>query len=228
MDEIALWWYSWGVLLFLFVDIVLIAWLTYDSSARRIRSLGWQIAAGLAALLTLPSLIFKFSNIVTQLSMADQIMPFFYLGLIGSVASIIISAAGLAVNSRQPAPAPYNPPPPPPPPIEHTRERPAPPRPTRRKVNAWLVERGSNRNYQLFEGDSRLGRGSPNDVALNDRAVSREHVLIRQEGSHFTLYDRGSRTGTWVNERRIDSPVLLQHGDVILIGDTELEFVTAL
>ena len=90
------------------------------------------------------------------------------------------------------------------------------------------MDRHNNRNYQLFESDSRLGRGEHNDIVVADRAISREHILIRQEGSHFTLYDRGSRTGTWVNEQRIEGPVLLHHGDVIVLGDTELEFVTAL
>lgn len=230
MDSLVLWWYNWGVLLLLFVDIVVIAWLTYESQARGGRALGWQLSAALAALLVLPSLIFKFSNVVSQISMAGQIISFFYLGLIGSVASIIISAAGLvSISKAKPDATPIPAPLPTQMPVRETSrpaEAPPPRQPERRRVNAWLVDRLNDRNYQLFEGDSRLGRGQSNDIALDDHAVSREHVLIRQDGPHFTLYDRGSRTGSWVNEQPVREPVMLEHGDVIVLGDTELEFVT--
>jgi pSer/pThr/pTyr-binding forkhead associated (FHA) protein len=60
---------------------------------------------------------------------------------------------------------------------------------------------------------------------LADKAVSREHILIREENERFTLYDRGSKTGTLVNDRRVEYPVLLEHDDLIVIGDTRLRFV---
>lgn len=214
MDTVVIWWYSWGVLLFLFLVILLLAWLVYESQAREVRALGWLLVAGLAALLMLPSLFFKFSSVTAQISMAGQIQPFFYLALVGGVASLIVSAAGLVALSqvRQPAP-----PPPPPPP--------SPLPPSRPLANAWLVDRTNKRNYQLISGDTRLGRDLNSDIALDDPSTSREHLLIREEGNTFTLYDRGSRSGTLVNGQRITGPCLLHHGDVITVGDTELDFV---
>lgn len=99
-------------------------------------------------------------------------------------------------------------------------------RPSKPKANAWLVDERTNRNYQLNQGDTRVGRRSDNDIVFRDKAVSREHMLIREEQGHFTIYDRGARSGTYVNGTRMEAPLLLAHGDVIDIGDTRLRFVT--
>ena len=219
MDSFVIWWYSWGVLLLLFFNVLLIAWLVYDSQARRVRALGWLLAAAAAAMLALPSLLLKFASVDVQLGMAGQIQSFFYLGLIGSVASLIISIAGLLAVGRS-----HLPPPPPPPPPPHP---PPPPPSDPGHVHAWLVDRTHSRTYQLIAGDTRLGRGIQNTIVLDDPAISREHLLIRQEGDQFTLFDRGSHIGTLVNSQSIVGPCLLQHGDTITVGDTELEFATA-
>ena len=107
------------------------------------------------------------------------------------------------------------PPPPPPPPSDSWY------------VHAGLVDLTRRRTYQLLAGDTRLGRGIQNDIVLDDPAISREHLLIRQEGDQFVLFDRGSHIGTLVNSHSIAGPCLLQHGDTITVGDTELEFATA-
>jgi adenylate cyclase len=41
----------------------------------------------------------------------------------------------------------------------------------------------------------------------------------------YYLFDQGSRNGTYVNGKRIQLPTLLNHGDIINIGETTLEFV---
>jgi adenylate cyclase len=72
-----------------------------------------------------------------------------------------------------------------------------------------------------------LGRSAQNDIRLDDPSISREHLLIRHFDGQFTLFDRGSRIGTLVNQQQVTSPCLLQHGDRVTVGDTELEFATA-
>ncbi len=86
-------------------------------------------------------------------------------------------------------------------------------------------ERG--REFRLYRGDVRIGRRREgNDVALaGDPTLSREHALIREEHGYFTLFDRGSATGTLVNGHRVGQPVLLEHGDQITMGNTKLRFV---
>jgi DNA-binding NtrC family response regulator len=56
-------------------------------------------------------------------------------------------------------------------------------------------------------------------------AVSREHVRVRKDADGFVLVDAGSRNGTIVNGRKIDSPHTLEHGDEVRVGDAILKFV---
>ena len=70
-----------------------------------------------------------------------------------------------------------------------------------------------------------IGRGSANDIVLNDPLVSRHHALVRQLGiNDYYLIDAGSSNGSQLNGKRIASPSLLQHGDHIAIGSSTLLF----
>ncbi len=67
-----------------------------------------------------------------------------------------------------------------------------------------------------------IGRGK--DVAghIDDPRVSRTHCQVQVEGGELVLLDRGSTGGTFVNGEKINQHVL-QPGDVIRIGETELQ-----
>ncbi|NIO04681.1 MAG: FHA domain-containing protein [Proteobacteria bacterium] len=88
---------------------------------------------------------------------------------------------------------------------------------------------------ELFQGEKclkypcgpvvALGRDPTNTVPLDDPTVSRNHALIRMVGrEQYYLIDVGSRNGSFLNDRRISTPKLLQSGDVIAIGSTSLIF----
>lgn len=68
-----------------------------------------------------------------------------------------------------------------------------------------------------------MGRARANDVALEDEAISAQHMRIRPEDGRFVLHDLGSTNGTRVNDRRV-SRHPLEDGDVIRVGDTSLRF----
>ena len=73
-----------------------------------------------------------------------------------------------------------------------------------------------------------IGRRTAADLQIVSTDVSREHAEIVQEDGRFTLRDRGSRYGTFVNGEQI-SERALQHGDRIRLGRTdaiELIFAT--
>ena len=107
--------------------------------------------------------------------------------------------------------------------------RPAPPpKPSRPAVQyAWLVDITNNRRFDLFEGTTRIGRDSESDIMLSDPAVSRPHAQIRETHGHFTLTDMGSSSGTLLNGKKLRSPLVLQNGDEITLGDTVLRFVSS-
>src|SRR4051812_33116029 len=77
----------------------------------------------------------------------------------------------------------------------------------------------------------RIGRGSDNDVVIDDASVSRRHALLHA-GPPLTLEDLGSANGTQVHEPRGPGPsgdtvglrritgqrVLLAVGDIVTFG----------
>ena len=84
----------------------------------------------------------------------------------------------------------------------------------------------SGQSVVLGTGASlRFGRKSDNDVIIVSTSASRLHAEILVEDDAFVLHDRNSRNGTYVNDRRVTRHVL-EHGDVIRIGDETFAFET--
>jgi pSer/pThr/pTyr-binding forkhead associated (FHA) protein len=70
---------------------------------------------------------------------------------------------------------------------------------------------------------SMIGRGSDNDVSLDDPATSGHHCRIESRNGTYWLADLGSTNGTLVN----GEPVVekqLNHGDVLAIGQNTIRF----
>jgi phosphoserine phosphatase RsbU/P len=65
-----------------------------------------------------------------------------------------------------------------------------------------------------------IGRRTAADLQIVSTDVSREHAEIVQEDGRYTLRDRGSRYGTFVNGEQITERAL-QHGDRIRLGRTD-------
>jgi len=74
-----------------------------------------------------------------------------------------------------------------------------------------------------------IGRGQTGKVVLSDEAASRRHAAIqRTEMGDYYLLDLGSRNGTYIQGRRVTTPVLLKNGDEISIGAHKLVFLNPL
>ncbi len=68
-----------------------------------------------------------------------------------------------------------------------------------------------------------VGRGPTSGLRLDhDDYVSSRHALITPSDNGVWLEDLGSTNGTFVNGAQVTSSRLLQAGDVIRIGDTQL------
>lgn len=67
-----------------------------------------------------------------------------------------------------------------------------------------------------------IGRGRGNSIVLDDMLVSRQHVRITADADGLVLQDLGSRNGTYVNGRRVES-THLSEGDRIGIGAATFE-----
>ena len=62
-----------------------------------------------------------------------------------------------------------------------------------------------------------IGRHSENDIVLKDKGVSRYHATFEGKGQRLLVLDTGSKNGTVVNGRKIESAEL-HHGDIVRIG----------
>ncbi len=69
-----------------------------------------------------------------------------------------------------------------------------------------------------------LGRHPSNTIQLLDKIVSKEHCVITQQDSSFTLHDLGSLNGTYINGERVSGQRELRHGDEIALGSTRARF----
>ena len=67
-----------------------------------------------------------------------------------------------------------------------------------------------------------IGRGDSCDMKLNDPSASRVHCRVIAHDGLVTLYDAGSRWGTFVNGKRV-SECELRPGDRIKVGETTLQ-----
>jgi hypothetical protein len=72
-----------------------------------------------------------------------------------------------------------------------------------------------------------VGRGTDNDLYINDRSVSKIHaaLVMNKEGT-LLVSDTGSTNGTFINGRRINYGEARQiaDGDVVGFGDIEVRF----
>ena len=89
-----------------------------------------------------------------------------------------------------------------------------------------LIVRESGRAVQEIElrGDLGIGRAEDSDLQLMDLKASRHHARIHVEGKQLVLTDLDSANGTKVNGIELTAPHILEHGDRITIGDTELTY----
>lgn len=82
----------------------------------------------------------------------------------------------------------------------------------------------SGTSFQLVDHELVVGRAPGSAVLLDDPTVSSRHARVFPQHDSVLIDDLGSRNGTLVNGRRIDSPTRLSTGDRLSIGpNVELE-----
>jgi pSer/pThr/pTyr-binding forkhead associated (FHA) protein len=92
---------------------------------------------------------------------------------------------------------------------------------------ALVVRAGGGRQGETFplERDRmEIGRSPEADVFLDDVTVSRSHAVVLRGDEGYTIEDRGSLNGTYVNRRRVER-AKLDDGDEVQIGKYRLTFL---
>lgn len=72
-----------------------------------------------------------------------------------------------------------------------------------------------------LDGESiTLGRGTKNDIVIDDNDVSREHLLFKQVSGGYELHDTSSTNGTFVNGQPVEGVWILRSHCIIELGDS--------
>ena len=83
-----------------------------------------------------------------------------------------------------------------------------------------ITEKGGAQKRLTFEEpEVTIGRVPGNDIVLAKGNVSKRHSRIVLKDSRFIVVDLKSTNGTYVNGRKITSPLVVKEGDKIYIGD---------
>lgn len=238
-----------GWFIFLLMALASFLWLYYDSTKRKLPTMGWRLGAILLVLFLLPAIIYRFSSAETQLSLSPYVETIFYLGLLGGVLGVAL-AVGYYFTYRGltgcpnghvydsvlgecpeckpkfvPQPVPVNIPRP----IPSTMGVPVPPpAPRKPKASAWLVT-ADGKSYQLCLSETTIGRLDSNDIHLSgSMSVSREHAKITESNGRFYIFDLDSSQGTRVNGQVVRQKTLLEPDDEVQFGDhPKMRFVTS-
>lgn len=90
------------------------------------------------------------------------------------------------------------------------------------------IQSGSNAGTSAdVNADVVLGRSPSSTLCLPDNRASRAHALVRKEmDDSYTILDMNSGNGTYLNGKRMppDTPLPIQDGDTVVIGNTKLLF----
>lgn len=91
---------------------------------------------------------------------------------------------------------------------------------------AALVDSDSGEVHELTFWEISLGRSNACDIVIGgeDLSVSRFHAVIARRKKGWTLVDTYSKTGTFVNGRRIDKKTILENGDTLTFGSASFRF----
>ena len=82
------------------------------------------------------------------------------------------------------------------------------------------------REFAVDKDLFRIGASQDNDLVIADDYVSGNHAYLRYDRGTLRLTDQHSKNGTFVNNNRLqDTPITLNIGDQIRVGNSIFEVV---
>ncbi|MDQ3299521.1 MAG: FHA domain-containing protein, partial [Myxococcota bacterium] len=83
-----------------------------------------------------------------------------------------------------------------------------------------IQEKGGEQRRMVFnKPEVTIGRVQGNDIVLPKGNVSKRHARIVLKDGKFIIVDLKSTNGTYVNGRKITSPLVVKDSDKIYVGD---------
>jgi len=93
--------------------------------------------------------------------------------------------------------------------------------------HAWLIEKEGPKSGEKFPiqwDECTIGRSNENTIVINDQGVSPRHARIKRVRNGYYIFDHISDNGTYLNDKKLLRPKLLNDWDEIIIGRTTLIF----
>jgi hypothetical protein len=72
--------------------------------------------------------------------------------------------------------------------------------------------------------EATIGRAAGCQVTIDDSYASQLHARVFQRDGQIYVEDIGSTNGTYLNRKKVTSPLQVNRGDTARIGKTEMEF----
>lgn len=72
--------------------------------------------------------------------------------------------------------------------------------------------------------ENSIGRSRGSDILVDDPAVSRNHCVLLRRKEGWFITDTGSKSGTYVNGKKVHGRTQILIDDVITVGNSEFEF----
>lgn len=91
------------------------------------------------------------------------------------------------------------------------------------RVAGYLLEKTSGQRLPLKSERTTIGRGSQNDIVVEETSVSRAHATVVAQGNGiFTVTDLSSLNGTFINDKKIEGEQRCSSGDMLRLGEYSL------
>lgn len=89
---------------------------------------------------------------------------------------------------------------------------------------ALFIDEIDGSEYPVTHWETSIGRSNSCDIVLNFETVSRFHAVLTKQKKGWVLTDTYSHSGTYVNRKKIKSPIIIKDGDKITFGRVTLAF----
>jgi two-component system, cell cycle response regulator len=79
--------------------------------------------------------------------------------------------------------------------------------------------------FDLLGEETTIGRNPDNNIPLEFNGISRYHFKVRATEQGHILIDAGSRNGTYLNNKKIETEAPLIKGDMVKLGNIALKYL---
>lgn len=93
-----------------------------------------------------------------------------------------------------------------------------------KNVIARFTNNVNGKTMDISSWEVSIGRAKSCDIVLNYPTVSRFHAVVARRGKGWMIFDTGSKSGVYVNGKKIEKYAYIYDGDEIAMGMASLSF----